>query len=199
MKNISKILVAIVVLLSITSSFAQIKNVKTEKVKIAGNCDMCKSRIEKAGNEKNISKVVWNDNNQMATITFNANKTSKKEILTRIANAGHDSEMFQTSAETYNDLPECCQYKRVANSDMKPSFSCTKHPNEISSEKGKCSKCNMELIETKVYSHDSSLKTNQAKPEIVTKYVCTMCKTSAEKSGKCPKCGMEMVMEETKK
>ena len=71
------------------------------------------------------------------------------------------------------------------------------HTNEVSSKKGKCPKCGTELVETITYSHDSSLKTNQAKPEIVTKYVCTMCKTSADKLGKCPKCGM--VMEETKK
>ena len=185
----------IAVLLSITSSFAQIKNANTEKVKIAGNCGMCKSRIEKAGNEKNISKVVWNENNQIATITFNTEKTSEKEILTRIANVGHDSEMAQTSSEIYNDLPECCQYKRVSETISKPTFSCSMHTNEVSSKKGKCPKCFTELVETKTYSYDSSLKSNQAKPEIVSKYICTMCKTSAEKSGKCPKCSMEMVLE----
>lgn len=199
MKNTSNFLIAITVLLSISNSFAQIKNAKTDKIKIAGNCDMCKSRIEKAGNEKNISKVVWNEKNQIATITFDDKKTSEKEILTRIASVGHDSEMVQTSPETYNDLPECCQYKRVSDTNLKPSFSCSMHPKEVNSEKGKCSKCGMELVETKVYSHDSSLKTNQKPPVIISKYVCTMCKTSADKLGKCPKCGMDMVIEETKK
>ncbi len=113
MKKLSKIMIAIVVLLSFTTSFSQIKNAKTEKIKIAGNCGMCKSRIEKAGNEKNVSKVVWNEKTQFATITFDVQKTTEKDILTRIAGVGHDSEMAQTSLETYNDLPECCQYKRV--------------------------------------------------------------------------------------
>ena len=145
MKSISKIMVAIVVLLSITNSFAQIKNAKTEKVKIAGNCEMCKNRIEDAGNEKNISKVIWSEKTQIATIKFDSEKTTAKEILTRIANVGHDSEMVQTSNETYTNLPECCQYDRGRISNQKATFSCAMHPNEVSSENGKCSKCGMDM------------------------------------------------------
>ena len=199
MKTISKILLAIVVLLVSVNSFAQIKNSKTETAMIAGNCGMCKSRIEKAGNIKNISKVVWNETSQIATMTFDAEKTSLKEILSRIAAVGHDSETAKTSSETYSDLPECCQYKRVAAADLKPSFSCSTHPNETNSSDGKCSKCGMKLVETKVYSHDTSLKMNQAAPTIISKYVCTMCKTAADKSGKCSHCGMEMVLEKSDK
>ena len=48
MKSVSRILVVITVLLSSISSFAQIKNARTETVKINGNCGMCKSNIENA-------------------------------------------------------------------------------------------------------------------------------------------------------
>ena len=44
---------------SLTSCEAQVKNAKTETVKIFGNCGMCKTKIEKAGNLKNIAKVDW--------------------------------------------------------------------------------------------------------------------------------------------
>ena len=47
---------AIILLLSVTIASAQIKNSKTETVKIYGNCDMCKSKIETAGNLKKNSK-----------------------------------------------------------------------------------------------------------------------------------------------
>ena len=50
MKSLSKIVMVIGVLLSSVNSFAQIKNAKTETVKIYGNCGMCKATIEKAGN-----------------------------------------------------------------------------------------------------------------------------------------------------
>ena len=199
MKSISKIMVAIVVLLSITNSLAQIKNAKTEKVKIAGNCEMCKKRIEDAGNEKNISKVIWSEKTQMATIKFDSVKTTAKEILTRIAAVGHDSEMAQTSNEIYTDLPECCQYDRKTISEQKASFSCVMHPDEVSLEKGKCSKCGMELVETSVSKHDSSIKGSQSKSETKSKYVCKMCGTTADKAGKCSKCGMDMTLVANKK
>lgn len=56
MNSIKKILMAIILLLSVTIASAQIKNSKTETVKIYGNCDMCKSKIETAGNLKKNSK-----------------------------------------------------------------------------------------------------------------------------------------------
>lgn len=112
-KSISKILVAIIVLLSYTSCNAQIKNQKTETVKIYGNCGMCKSTIEKAGNMKNQANVDWNKETKMATISYDSIKTSKAEILKRIALAGYDSDSFLAPDDTYTNLPSCCQYERA--------------------------------------------------------------------------------------
>ncbi len=47
----SLILLIAVALLSASVSQAQIKNAKTETVKVYGNCGMCKTTIEKAGNK----------------------------------------------------------------------------------------------------------------------------------------------------
>lgn len=102
----------IIVLLSYTISFAQIKNAKTETVKIYGNCEMCKANIEKAGNLKNISSVEWNEDTKMATLNYDAQKTNQEEILKRIALAGYDSEKFLAPDDVYSKLPGCCQYKR---------------------------------------------------------------------------------------
>ena len=112
-KPISKILVATIVLLSITSSNAQIKNQKTETVKIFGNCGMCESTIEKSGNMKNQSNVDWNKDTKMATILYDSTKTSKNEILKRIALAGYDSDTFLAPNDTYSNLSGCCQYERA--------------------------------------------------------------------------------------
>jgi copper chaperone CopZ len=112
-KSISKILVAIIVLLSYTSCNAQTKNQKTETAKIYGNCGMCKSTIEKAGNMKNQANVDWDKETKMATISYDSLKTSKEEILKRIALAGYDSDIFLAPIDTYSNLAGCCQYERA--------------------------------------------------------------------------------------
>lgn len=112
MKSI-KILVAITLLLSFTACIAQIKNAKTETVKIYGNCGMCKSTIEKAGNIKKVAQVDWNKDTKTAVLTYDSTKTNQDEILKRIALAGYDSDQFLAPADVYAKLPECCQYERV--------------------------------------------------------------------------------------
>lgn len=92
---------------------AQTKNQKTEEVKIYGNCGMCESTIEKAGNMKKKAIVDWDKDTKMATITYDSLKTSKEEILKRIALAGYDSDTFLAPIDTYNSLPGCCQYERA--------------------------------------------------------------------------------------
>lgn len=108
-----KIMMAICVLLS-TSIHAQIKNAKTEKVKIYGNCGMCETKIEKAGNIKKVANVDWNHETQIATLTYDAKQTNQDEILKRIALVGYDSDKFLAPDDVYNNLHGCCQYDRVA-------------------------------------------------------------------------------------
>lgn len=105
---------AITLLLSVIVVNAQIKNAKTETVKIFGNCAMCETTIEKAGNLKKIANVDWNKDTKMATLTYDTKKTNQDEILKRIALAGYDSNKFLAPDAAYSKLPECCQYDRVA-------------------------------------------------------------------------------------
>jgi hypothetical protein len=74
-----KLLFSIVALMVLsTISFAQIKNSKTETLKVYGNCGMCKTKIEKAGTQKKLSKTVWNEETAMATITYDSKKNNSK-------------------------------------------------------------------------------------------------------------------------
>ncbi|WP_418123871.1 DUF3347 domain-containing protein [Chryseobacterium sp. PTM-20240506] len=116
MKSISKIWIAFSLLFSLLI-YAQSQNIKTETVKIYGNCDICKANIEKAGNLRKIATVSWNKDTKMATLTYDPQKTSQDEILKRIALAGYDSEKFLAPDNAYAALPECCHYKR----DLKPA------------------------------------------------------------------------------
>lgn len=112
-------MVAVVVLLAISVN-AQVKNKKTETVKILGNCEMCKNNIEKAGNLKKVAVVNWDANSKMAKLTYDSSKTSSEEILKRIAMAGYENEKFPADDKQYNNLHACCQYDRnVLNSSKK--------------------------------------------------------------------------------
>jgi Protein of unknown function (DUF3347) len=103
---------AITALLTITCQ-AQINNSRTEAVKIYGNCGMCETNIEKAGNKKKISIADWNEETKIATITYNSKKTSLDALLKNIALAGYDNAKFLAPDAAYNKLPGCCKYERV--------------------------------------------------------------------------------------
>lgn len=104
-------------LLSFPLFSAQLDNSKTEIVKIYGNCGMCKSAIEKAGNVKKVTTVEWNKDSKMGTLTYDSLKTNQDEILKRIALAGYDSEHFFAPDDAYEKLPGCCHYDRAKVSD----------------------------------------------------------------------------------
>ncbi len=110
MKTLFSLLALMV--LSTTTTIAQIKNNKTDTIKVYGNCSMCKTKIEKAGTTKNISKVIWNEESNMATITYDSKKTTTEAILKKIALVGYDSDNFLASDATYAKLPDCCKYER---------------------------------------------------------------------------------------
>lgn len=111
MKRLSYIITTCLLLLS-TLSIAQIKNAKTETAKVNGNCGMCKRTIEKAGNVKNEAQVVWDADNQRASITYDAEKTTIDTVLKRIAQVGYDNEKYLAPDEVYANLHDCCQYDR---------------------------------------------------------------------------------------
>jgi hypothetical protein len=117
-KSIKNILMVLIVL-SATACIAQTKNKKTEIVKIYGNSGVCEITIEKVGNRKNQSNVDWDKESKMATISYDSVKTSKAEILKRIALAGYDSDIFLAPDDTYSSLPSSCQYARAKKSTPK--------------------------------------------------------------------------------
>lgn len=117
MKNIITFLAA--VLIAATSCTAQIKNSKTDTVKVWGNCEMCKATIEKAANKKATAKAVWNDETKQAIITYNTKTTNLNEVLKRIALAGYDNAVFAAPDAAYNNLSGCCQYDRPDKKEIK--------------------------------------------------------------------------------
>lgn len=106
-------LVVGLLLFGMTSIFAN--DAKTEKIKVYGNCGMCKSRIEKAAKSvQGVTKATWNSDDEMLTVTFDDAKTTTMKIEEAVAKVGHDTDHMKATDKTYNALPGCCQYDRPA-------------------------------------------------------------------------------------
>ena len=81
---------------------------------VAGNCGMCKARIEKAAKTVNgVAEASWDKDTKMLQVSFNQNQTNLSEIEQAIAAVGHDTKKFKADNEVYSNLPACCLYERI--------------------------------------------------------------------------------------
>jgi Cu(I)/Ag(I) efflux system membrane fusion protein len=97
---------------SLTSSQAVSKTTEVQ-LKVSGNCDMCKDRIETAA--KSVAGVVsakWSSETKMLQVQFDDLKTNSDTIQKAIAKVGHDTENFKAQENVYKELPECCLYRK---------------------------------------------------------------------------------------
>ncbi|HOK99570.1 MAG: heavy-metal-associated domain-containing protein [Bacteroidales bacterium] len=85
---------------------------KTETIKVWGNCESCKARIEKAAKTEGVTNAVWDIKTKMLTLTYDPSKTSSDRVQKQIAAVGHDTEKYKADDKTYNSLPGCCKYER---------------------------------------------------------------------------------------
>ncbi len=89
------------------------EEVETVTFFVAGNCGMCKTRIEEAATTVDgVTSASWDQEKEMLTTTFDTEKTNRKMIEEAIAKVGHDTENVKTDDETYNNLHGCCKYER---------------------------------------------------------------------------------------
>ena len=85
----------------------------TTKLKVAGNCGMCKSSIEKAAKSAGATNASWDADAKLLTLIFDS-KTSLEKIETAVAAVGYDTEHKTATNDAYNALHECCKYERAA-------------------------------------------------------------------------------------
>lgn len=86
---------------------------KTETIKVAGKCETCKTRIEKAAMTDGVSKANWNIKTQLLTVTYYPSMVTNTAIQKKIAAVGHDTEKVKVSDKVYAALPGCCKYERM--------------------------------------------------------------------------------------
>mgnify|MGYP001122404727 CR=1 FL=1 len=95
-----------------THDHSKMITVKTDTVKVLGNCDMCKSRIEGAVKSEGAGAAVWNATNKLLVVSYDPSKTNVDILLKKVAAVGHDSEKYKAEDKVYNSLPACCKYER---------------------------------------------------------------------------------------
>jgi len=99
----------------VTQSHPMSESIKmiTQMIKVSGNCEMCKERIETTAKSiDGVSSAEWSSEKQMLHVQFDGSKTSSDAIQKSIAAVGHDTEKFKAPDEVYSKLPECCLYER---------------------------------------------------------------------------------------
>ncbi len=81
---------------------------------VAGNCDMCKERIEKAAMTVfGVVSAEWSADAQAAKVVFDPEHTNVDAIQKAIAQVGHDTEKYKADDAVYEALHSCCLYERL--------------------------------------------------------------------------------------
>ena len=103
------------VLLALSISTLMAQTEKKEEFEVAGNCGMCKTRIEKAAKSVDgVSAAEWDKESKMIKVSFDSGKTDVHKVHMAIAKVGHDTRMHKASDEVYDKLPGCCKYERLS-------------------------------------------------------------------------------------
>jgi len=84
---------------------------KTEAIKVSGNCETCKARIEKAAKVDGVTKADWSVKTKVLTLVYNPAKVKSDDVQKKIAAVGHDTQKYKATTATYNALPGCCKYR----------------------------------------------------------------------------------------
>ena len=103
---------SIAILLSIFSINTIAAQAKAETIKVWGNCEMCKAKIEKAAKAAGAKTANWSDESLLLKVTYDSKKTTNPKIQQAIANAGYDTQDYTADVTAYKRLPGCCQYDR---------------------------------------------------------------------------------------
>ena len=124
MKTLKLFLIAILVLIVSATTSAQMTDhskmkmsktetsaTKTESIKVSGNCETCKARIEKAAKVDGVSKADWSTKTKVLTLTYDPSKVKTDDIQKKLAAVGHDTQKYKATAAAYNALPGCCKYR----------------------------------------------------------------------------------------
>lgn len=117
MKTLKIVLIAFLAIVlntntnALTQAGSKVVSTKTEKLKVSGNCEQCKARIEKAAKLEGVTKAEWSTESKLLTVTYDPSKTNVDQIGKKVAASGHDNEKATADEKAFNALPGCCKYR----------------------------------------------------------------------------------------
>jgi len=92
---------------------AQDKTISKESFKVYGNCEMCKTTIDKAlKSVDGVKSGKWSVASQKVVVKYDTSITNIDEIKKAVAAVGYDTKEYRAKDEVYNKLHHCCQYER---------------------------------------------------------------------------------------
>ncbi len=89
-------------------------------LKVSGNCEMCKERIETAVDVKGVKTAHWSKKSGELVVNYNPQKISAESLESSLVLAGYDTEHRTATEQKYLALPKCCRYREPIPGDMKP-------------------------------------------------------------------------------
>lgn len=107
-----KLLPFLLLVICTTVALPAVAQGSTDTIKVAGECGMCKQRIQKALKTEGIVSAVWNADTKQLTVTYNPAVITNDDIQKKVAAAGHDTEKYAAPDDVYEKLPACCLYER---------------------------------------------------------------------------------------
>jgi mercuric ion binding protein len=103
------------ILTLLTSNIYTLEAASTKKVtdtlRVEGNCEMCKERIENVLDTKGITLATWDIKTKTLTVVYNPKKIDLKEISRLCNSVGHDTAISLASDKEYSTLHACCDYR----------------------------------------------------------------------------------------
>src|ERR1035437_8767561 len=107
MKTLKFVITAVFAVLWGLNSFAQMHDhanmaaTKTETIKVLGNCDLCKTRIEKTAKIEGVSKATWSKDTKILTLVYDPSVAKSDDVQKKIAAVGYDTEKFKADNKAY--------------------------------------------------------------------------------------------------
>jgi Cu(I)/Ag(I) efflux system membrane fusion protein len=98
---------------STTTENSGVKAYQHLSVKVAGNCEQCKDRIENAAKSViGVKSANWSPDSKILQLEIDESLTNSASIQQTIAKSGHDTENSKAPDDVYKKLPECCLYRK---------------------------------------------------------------------------------------
>ena len=110
MKTFKTILIAAMLLVTLSGVEVYASNDTTIVIKTSAQCESCKKRIEnKMAFEKGIKKVTLDVDTKNLTLVYDKKKTSPEKLKTAVTKIGYDADEMKANEKAYKKLPACCK------------------------------------------------------------------------------------------